>query len=109
MQHNLTNLIDFYIMLCDARTIKVQANSLTNAFDKAAIQFGYATNIDDDEDASWDDFLQNINMVEYKTPTERIIQNFKTGGIKQIYQVDSPYVLDKYTDTSYLIQKPEAQ
>lgn len=104
--HNLPKLIDFYIMLTDARTIKVQANSLTNAFDKAAIQFGYATNIDDDEDeSSWDEFLENINMVEYKTPTERIVQNFKTDGLKQIFPVDSPYVLDKYTDTSYLIQK----
>ncbi len=103
------NLIDFYIMLTDAKTIKVQANSLTNAFDKAAVQFGYATNIYDDEDAGWDEFLQNINMVEYKTPTERIVQNFKADdGVKQIYPVDSPYVLDKYTDTSYLIQQNEA-
>lgn len=105
----MSKLIDFYIMLTDARTIKVQASSISNAFDKAAIHFGYATNIDDDEDASWDEFLQNINMVEYKTPTERIIQNFKTGGLKQIYQVDSPYVLEKYTDTSYLIQETEVK
>lgn len=101
----MSNLIDFYIMLTDARTIKVQANSLTNAFDKAAIHFGCATNIDDEDESSWDEFLENINMVEYKTPTERIVQNFKTDGLKQIFPVDSPYVLDKYTDTSYLIQK----
>lgn len=101
----MSNLIDFYIMLTDARTIKVQANSLTNAFDKAAIHFGCATNIDDEDESSWDEFLENINMVEYKTPTDRIVQNFKTDGLKQIFPVDSPYVLDKYTDTSYLIQK----
>lgn len=101
----MSNLIDFYIMLTDARTIKVQANSLTNAFDKAAIHFGCATNIDDEDESSWDEFLENINMVEYKTPTERIVQNFKTDGLKQIFPVDSPYVLDKYTDTTYLIQK----
>lgn len=99
----MPNLIDFFIMLTDARTIKVRASSLANAFDKAAIHFGYATNIDDEEEFGWDDFLQNINMVEYKTPTERIIQNFKTDGLKQICPVDTPYVLEKYTDTSYLI------
>lgn len=97
---------DFFVMLTDARCIKVQASKLSEALDKASVAFGYSANTDDEE--GWDRFLDDINIVEYKTQSNRIRHNYKYGE-PEVYPLDTPYTLEKFTDNRYLIQKNEQQ
>ena len=78
---------EYYIMLVDGRCSKITASNKIEAFAVAYDMFGY-------ED--FDEFLNDVNLAEYKTETHRVVENYMSKE-SALFDVDTPYELDEYT------------
>lgn len=87
--------------MCSGECIEVQAIDKPDAFVLASKILGYYDGIynEDDEDG-FDDFMENLNMCEWKDDEFRIIENYKLDGKDrcQYYPADTPYDLELFAN-----------
>ena len=91
----------YYILMCSGECIAVNAKDKPTAFSIAAESLGYHDGIfEDDGEDGFDDFMENLNMCEWKDDEFRIIENYKLDGSDrcQYFPADTPYDLEVFTN-----------
>lgn len=78
----------FYFLLTDSRCICVESDDYKSALFDAFNKFRY-----DD----YFEFIDDLNLVEWKDGTDRVILNYITG-VKHTFDRDSKYHLESFTN-----------
>lgn len=99
----MQQLTDYYIMLIDGRCQVVSAATKTDALVLAAKLFQFRYEWEDlfDDDSEFDNFISNVNYIEWKDDTYRHLENYmELAGNKrfQKFPADTPYFLSEYVN-----------
>lgn len=80
---------EYYIMMIDGSCVRVIASDKVTAFCKASDRLEYE---------SFDDFLTDINLCEWKDSENRIVESYSDGKTHTVrLPIDSPYELMDYS------------
>lgn len=88
----------FFILMVDGQCLRIESESQHKAFDIASDRLGYDSNFE---------FLDDLNLCEWKNEESRIIQDFANGGITK-FDIETPYQLEPYTKRT-ITKKPTRQ
>lgn len=92
-------MTDFYVLLIDGSCIKISAINRKEALNKL---YNYIC-----IDEPFDEFIENINLIEWKDDTGTHLFNYSTGSHK--ITSNSTYELEKYSKPIKLTGKPTKQ
>lgn len=81
-------MITFFFLMVDGQCIKVEAESLHKAFDIVPNKLGYD---------SYFEFIDDLNLCEWKDGFARNVQDFANGGIIHKFDVNTSYQLEPFT------------
>lgn len=76
----------FLILTIDSSCFRIEAETKQNALEELSIQFDYDV---------WEDFLKEINMIEWVEGDKRFVQNYVTKVLQE-YPSITPSRLEPY-------------
>lgn len=88
----------FFILMVDGQCLRIDSESQHKAFDIASDRLGYESDFE---------FLDDLNLCEWKDDEFRYIQDFANGTITK-FDVATPYQLESHTKRTK-IKKPTRQ
>ena len=85
---------DFYFLMVDGHCCKISARTKQEAMDLASTQLGYD---DDTEEFGINCFLDDLNLIEWKDPLKRYVQDYtKTKYSVETFPAETPYQLEGF-------------
>lgn len=97
----MQQLTDYYIMLVGGHCQVVSAPTKTDALVLAAQMFQFHYDWEDlfDDDSEFDNFIANVNYIEWKDDNYRHLENYMETAKNRRFQKfpsDTPYFLSEY-------------